>query len=85
MHDWEEKCKEDGAVLVSDGVICQEEPDDNAVESCKALGKALAQSYKIEYNDAKRSREPVSGFRLFDDLPEISVIRSQNLHKSLLR
>ena len=42
MHDWEEKCKEDGAVLVSDGVICQEEPDDDAVESCKALGKALA-------------------------------------------
>ena len=41
-HGWEEKCKEDGAVLVSDGVICQEEPDDDAVESCKALGKALA-------------------------------------------
>ncbi len=42
MHDREEKCKEDGAILVSDGVICQEEPDDDAVESCKALGKALA-------------------------------------------
>ena len=42
MHDWEDKCKEDGAVLVSDGVICQEEPDDDAVESCKALGKALS-------------------------------------------
>ena len=42
MHNWEDKCKEDGAVLVSDGVICQEEPDDDAVESCKALGKALA-------------------------------------------
>ena len=38
----ENKCKEDGAVLVADGVICQEEPDDDAVESCKALGKALA-------------------------------------------
>ena len=42
MHNWEDKCKEDGAILVSDGVICQEEPDDDAVESCKALGKALA-------------------------------------------
>ena len=38
----EAKCKEDGAVLVADGVICQEEPDDEAVENCKALGKALA-------------------------------------------
>ena len=42
MHNWEDKCKEDGAVLVADGVIRQEEPDDDAVESCKALGKALA-------------------------------------------
>ena len=42
MHNWEDKCKEDGAVLIADGVICQEEPDDDAVESCKALGKALA-------------------------------------------
>ena len=42
MHNWEDKCREDGAVLVSDGVICQEEPDDEAVEKCKELGKALA-------------------------------------------
>ena len=42
MRTWEETCKEDGAVLVADGVICQEEPDDEAVENCKALGKALA-------------------------------------------
>ena len=42
MHNWEDKCKEDGAFLVADGVICQEEPDDDAVENCKALGKALA-------------------------------------------
>ena len=42
MHNWEDKCKEDGAVLAADGVICQEEPDDDAVENCKALGKALA-------------------------------------------
>ena len=42
MLNWEAKGKEDGAVLVADGVICQEEPDDEAVENCKALGKALA-------------------------------------------
>ena len=42
MRNWEESCKEAGAVLVADGVICQEEPDDEAVENCKALGKALA-------------------------------------------
>lgn len=28
MHNWEDKCREDGALLVSDGVICQEEPDE---------------------------------------------------------
>ena len=42
MHNWEDKCREDGALLVSDGVICQEEPDDETVEKCKELGKALA-------------------------------------------
>ena len=66
MHNWEDKCKEDGAVLVSDGVICQEEPDDDAVESCKALGKALAYLIKLNITMRKEGREPVSGFRLFD-------------------
>ena len=28
--------------LVPGQEVCQEEPDDDAVESCKALGKALA-------------------------------------------
>ena len=42
MRNWEETCRSAGASLVSDGVICQEEPDDEAVENCKALGKALA-------------------------------------------
>ena len=36
MHNWEDKCKEDGAVLVSDGVICQDEPDDDAVEKLQS-------------------------------------------------
>ncbi len=42
MRNWESRCKDDGAVLVCDSVICQDAPDDEAVESCRALGKALA-------------------------------------------
>ena len=34
MHNWEDKCNEDGAVLVADGVICQEEPADEASQAC---------------------------------------------------
>lgn len=41
MADWENRCKDDGAVLVADPVICQEEPDDEATEKCNALGKSL--------------------------------------------
>lgn len=43
MRDWEERCKAAGAsVIGGEGVICQETPDDTAVASCKALGRALA-------------------------------------------
>ena len=42
MRDWEEMCKEDGAVLAAEPVICQDAPDDAAAEDCQALGKALA-------------------------------------------
>ena len=41
MRNWEEQCKNDGAVLACDFVICNESPDDNAVAACKALGAAL--------------------------------------------
>ncbi len=41
MRTWEDRCKEDGAVLVCDPVICNEAPDDDAVSACKALGEAL--------------------------------------------
>ena len=43
MRNWEASCKEEGANLVQDGVICNEEPDDEAKEACQNLGKALAQ------------------------------------------
>lgn len=42
MRNWEETCKNDGAVLVCDSVICNDAPDTDAEESCVALGKALA-------------------------------------------
>ena len=42
MRDWEERMKTAGAVLVNDqGLIINEEPDDDGLGECKALGKAL--------------------------------------------
>ena len=41
MRNWEESCKEASANLVCDSVICQEEPDGEATDACKALGAAL--------------------------------------------
>lgn len=42
MRDWEETCKVGGVSLAADCVICNEAPDNDGKESCKALGKALA-------------------------------------------
>ena len=42
MINWEETCRGDGALLVMDGVICNEAPDRDAENDCKNLGKALA-------------------------------------------
>ena len=42
MRTWEDTCKQDGAVLVCDSVICNEAPDDEADAACIALGKKLA-------------------------------------------
>ncbi len=41
MRNWEQTCIGDGAVLVCDSVICNEAPDEDGVEACKMLGKAL--------------------------------------------
>jgi flavodoxin short chain len=43
MRNWEENCKEDGANLVCDSVICQEEPDAGAEKACKSMGSVLAE------------------------------------------
>lgn len=42
MRSWEDRVKEDGAILVNgEGVIANEAPSDDDLEKCKALGKAL--------------------------------------------
>ena len=42
MRIWEDDCRAIGANLACDPVICNEAPDDTAIEECKALGAALA-------------------------------------------
>ncbi len=43
MRDWVERTADAGAsVLNGEGLICQEAPDDDVIEECKALGKQLA-------------------------------------------
>lgn len=42
MRDWEDRCKTAGATLSTDPVICQDAPDDDAQEDCRALGRDLA-------------------------------------------
>lgn len=42
MDTWIQTCKDDGANLACDSVICNEEPDEEAQEACMNLGRALA-------------------------------------------
>ena len=45
MRLWEERLTAAGAAILNgEGVICMEEPDDDAVAACKALGAALAEN-----------------------------------------
>ena len=41
MRTWEEDCKGYGAILSSDPVICNEDPDADAQNACIELGKTL--------------------------------------------
>jgi flavodoxin I len=41
MRSWEEDCQGTGAVLATESVICQDEPDDDALSACEKLGEAL--------------------------------------------
>lgn len=41
MRSWEEDCAACGAVFACESVICQDDPDDAALEACRQLGLAL--------------------------------------------
>lgn len=42
MRSWEETCRNDGAVLAAESVICVETPEEDSLAECRALGAALA-------------------------------------------
>ena len=42
MRNWEDTCREKGANLVCESVICADAPDDEAKAACRDLGAALA-------------------------------------------
>lgn len=41
MREWEERCNNDGAILVAEPLMVNETPDDDGIAACKALGAAL--------------------------------------------
>ena len=41
MRSWEETCRNAGAELACDSVICNEAPDDEVLTQCRELGAAL--------------------------------------------
>ena len=42
MRNWDETCRNDGALMACDFVICNDAPDEDAKAACEELGKALA-------------------------------------------
>ena len=42
MANWEAQCKGKGVALAADSFICENAPDDEALDKCRALGAALA-------------------------------------------
>ena len=42
MRSWEESCASAGITLAAESVICNDAPDEEALEACKALGAAIA-------------------------------------------
>ena len=42
MRNWEEICRADGAVMVSDCAICCGAPDGSVEKECRKLGAAQA-------------------------------------------
>lgn len=42
MRNWEERCRQAGAVLAADSVMANDMPDDDVLAACRSLGAALA-------------------------------------------
>ena len=42
MRDWEDRARAQGAKIVTDSVTANNAPDDDALDACKSLGRALA-------------------------------------------
>ena len=42
MESWEQSCKDVGAVLAAESVMCNNTPDDEGLLKCETLGEALA-------------------------------------------
>lgn len=42
MQDWSARMSEHGASLVAEGLIVMNNPDDSALEECKALGRKIS-------------------------------------------
>ena len=42
MRNWDETCRNDGAVMACDFVICNEAPDDEAIDACKGFGQSVS-------------------------------------------
>ncbi len=41
MRTWEDDCRAAGMELIAESVICQDDPDDDVLNQCRALGEAL--------------------------------------------
>ncbi|NCC07158.1 MAG: flavodoxin [Clostridia bacterium] len=41
MRTWKADCTANGAILAAESFICNEAPDDDSINACKALGAAL--------------------------------------------
>lgn len=44
MTDWQERMESYGARVIEDGLIVNNEPDEEGIEKCKELGKLLAKA-----------------------------------------
>lgn len=42
MRTWQARAEADGAIMVADGVIANNSPDDEAISACRTLGETAA-------------------------------------------